>query len=79
MFIPGRKEGLESVVSASTLRRDSPGGPMGKTLNSQCRGLGSLPGEGTRSHMPQLRVLCHNKDQRSCVPQLKPGAAKINK
>jgi len=28
--------------------------------------------------MPQLRLLCHNKDQTSCVPQLNPGAAKIN-
>ena len=30
-------------------------------------GPGSIPGQGTRSHMPQ---------QRSCVPQPRPRAAK---
>ena len=29
---------------------------MLKTLSSQCWGTGSIPGQGTRSHMPQLRV-----------------------
>ena len=29
---------------------------MLKTLSSQCWGRGSIPGQGTRSHMPQLRV-----------------------
>ena len=29
---------------------------MVKTLSSQCWGTGSIPGQGTRSHMPQLRV-----------------------
>ena len=34
-------------------------------------GLGSIPGQETRSHMVQLRV---------CMPQLRPGAAEqINK
>ena len=61
MFIPGRKKGLESIVSASTLRRDFPGGLVAKTLNSM-QGPGLLSGEGTRSHRPQLRVSCHNKD-----------------
>ena len=42
--------------------RDFPGGPVTKTLHSQCRGPGSIPGPETRSHMPQLRV---------CVPQRK--------
>ena len=32
--------------------RDFPGGPVAKTPRSQCKG----PGQGTRSHMPQLRV-----------------------
>ena len=36
--------------------RDFPGGPIAKTLSSQCRGSGSIPGQGTRLHMPQLRV-----------------------
>ena len=29
---------------------DFPGGTVGKTLHSQCRGLGLTPGQGTRSH-----------------------------
>ena len=33
-----------------------PSGPVAKTLHSQCRGLGSVPGLGTRSHLLQLRV-----------------------
>ena len=33
-------------------------------------GLGSIPGQGTRSHMTQLRV---------CIPQLRPSAAKLKK
>ena len=43
------------------------------------RGLGSIPGQGTRFHMPQLKSLhaatedqtCHSED-----PQLKPSTAK---
>ena len=35
---------------------DFPGGPVAKTPHSQCRGLGSIPSQGTRSHVPQLRV-----------------------
>ena len=35
--------------------RDLPGGPMVKTLHSQCRELGFNPCRGTRSHMLQLR------------------------
>ncbi|TEA35681.1 hypothetical protein DBR06_SOUSAS1110027, partial [Sousa chinensis] len=38
-------------------------------------GPGSIPGQGTRSHMPQLRVcivqlkiLCATTKKRSCVP-----------
>ena len=36
--------------------RDISGGPVAKTLPSQCRGRGLLLGWGTRSLMPQLRV-----------------------
>ena len=32
-----------------------PGGLMAKTLCSQCKGL--IPGQGTRSHMLQLRQI----------------------
>ena len=36
---------------------------MAKTPHSQCRDPGSIPGQGTRSHMPQLKDLTsHNKD-----------------
>ena len=33
------------------------GGPVAKTLGSQCRGLGLIAGQGTGSHMLQLRIL----------------------
>ena len=33
-----------------------PRGPVAKTLASSARGPGSMPGQGTRSHMPQLTV-----------------------
>ena len=44
--------------------RDLPAGGAGeaKSLRSQCRGPGLIPSQGTRSHMPQLRV---------CMPHLK--------
>ena len=35
---------------------DFSGSPVAKTPHSKAGGLGSLPGQGTRSHMPQLRV-----------------------
>ena len=35
---------------------DFPGGPVAKIPSSQGGGPGSIPGRGTRSHMPQLRV-----------------------
>ena len=48
------------------------------------RGLGSVPGQGTRSHMPQLRIHMPQlkdltyciKDGRCCVLQIRPGATK---
>ena len=37
-------------------QRDIPGGPVAKSLCSQCSGrLGSVSGQETRSHIPQLR------------------------
>ena len=50
--------------------RSTTGGPVVKTLHSQCRGLGLIPSQGTRSHMLQLRV---------CMPQLKTRVAKKKK
>jgi len=37
-------------------------------------GLGSIPGQGTRSHMPQLKVWMPQL-KRSCFPQLKDPTA----
>ena len=34
---------------------DFPAGSLTKTLLSQCRGPGLIPGQGTRSRMPQLK------------------------
>ena len=42
-------------------------GPVVKILPSNTESVGSVPGQGTRSHMLQLRVL---------MPQLIPGIAK---
>ena len=50
--------------------RDFPGGPVAKTLCSLCRGLGSIPGKGTRSRMTQLR---------SHMTQQRPSSAKRKK
>ena len=36
-------------------RGDFPGGPVAKIPCSHCRGLGSVPGQGTRSHRLQLK------------------------
>ena len=38
-----------------TTQRDFPGGPVAKIPSSHCRSLGSVPGQGTRSHMLQLK------------------------
>ena len=39
-------------------------------------GPGSIPGQGTRSNMPQLKEPAHhNQDQGSHVPELRPGTA----
>ena len=35
---------------------DFPGGPVAKLCAPNARGLGSIPGQGTRSHMLQLRA-----------------------
>ena len=57
--------GGASVMTDAVIRTrggDFPGGPVAKTPNSQGGGPGSIPGWGTRSHRPQLRV---------CTPRLK--------
>ena len=58
-----------------------PCGPVAKTMSSPCRGTGgSIPGQGTRSWMQQLRdPTGHNEDRRSCMLQLRLSAAKKKK
>ena len=34
-----------------------PGGPMAKTLHFQCRCPSAIPGQGTGSHMSQVKLL----------------------
>ena len=48
--------------------RDLPAGGAGeaKSLRSQCKGPGLIPGQGTRSHMPQLRVCMPPPKDPSC-------------
>ena len=48
--------GLQSAISKIIINMDFPGGPMAKIPCSQCRGLGLIPGQGTRFHMLQVRV-----------------------
>ena len=55
----------QSICSSGTFKclhqevesRDFLGGPVAKTLCSNAGGLGLIPGWGTRSHMPQLKIL----------------------
>ena len=46
-----------SKLCSKPVLQDFPGGPVIKTLSVQCRGLGSLPGQGTRSHVLKLKIL----------------------
>ena len=48
------------------------GGPVARTLGSQCRGPGFNPCQGTRSYVPQLRVHIPQLKIPACAPQLKP-------
>ena len=45
---------MQSVWTRRVVRA-FPGGPVAKTLHSQCRGLGSVSDQGTSSHMLQLK------------------------
>ena len=42
-------------MQIKTAMRDFPGVLVAKTLHSQCRGQSSIPGQGARSYIPQLR------------------------
>ena len=57
--------------------RDFPSGPMAKTLHWECRGQGSVPGPGARSHMPPLTVLM--LQLQISRAETKPWRSQINK
>ena len=52
--LSGKQRATFNIKMSSTW--DFPGGSVAKTPHSQCRDLGATLGQGTRSHMPQLRV-----------------------
>ena len=53
-----RHSGRNKYVKKRNVRfLELPGGPVAKTLHSQCRGSCSIPGRGTRSRMLTLKVL----------------------
>ena len=57
--------------------RDFPGGPVAKTPHYQRRGPGLIPGQGTRSYMPQLSV--HRLQLKiSCATAKKTQCSQIN-
>ena len=55
----------EGEASGRMFSQDLPGGPGTKTPHSQCRGQGSIPRQGTRSHMLQPKIL-HAKTKTQC-------------
>ena len=49
-------QALSKTTESNLNFRDFPTGPVAKTPHSQAGGLGSIPGQGTSAHTPQLRV-----------------------
>ena len=58
----------EAQLRINLKKGDFPGGAVDKTLCSQCRGPGSIPGRGTRSHMHAATKSSHatTKEPTSC-------------
>ena len=59
MAAPARSQGIWGKVGEDVAKKealDFHGGPGAKTLCSQCRRPRFNPGQGTRSHVLQLRV-----------------------
>ena len=48
--------GRQMAPVVSSCSQDAPGGPEVKTWRSQGRGLGSIPDQGTRAHMPRRKM-----------------------
>ena len=61
---PGRVVGALDISIYKNKDGDLPGGQWLRLLGLIAGGQGSIPGQGTRSHVLQ---------QRSCVPQVRPG------
>ena len=55
--VPAHCNGFMSHTSYALREKHRyfPGGPVVKTAHRNAGSLGSIPGQGTRSHMPQLR------------------------
>ena len=51
------ESGYFSPSKGPCMTGTSPGSPVAKTLCSQEEGMGSIPGQGTQSYMPQLKIL----------------------
>ena len=47
----------ENDLAETWLCADFPGGPEAETPRFQCKGHSWIPGQGTRPHMSQLRIL----------------------
>ena len=65
-------EGLSTPVQFYFKNRVSenfPGGPVAKTSCFQCRGLGSIEDQGTRSPVPQPRVHIPQQRTKISVPK----------
>ena len=90
---PGKPHNLPRMVTLWRIHRhthkqkcargDFPGGPAAKIACSHCGGLGSVSGQGARSHSTTESSsataegpVCRKEEQRCCVPQLSPEATK---
>lgn len=62
-------------VFLTSLQGGFPGHPVTKTPPPCVGGTDSIPGQGTKTYMQQLRV-CMPQLKRSCMPQLRHSAAK---
>ena len=66
-----------TITSKNVSYQEFFGGPVAKTLCPQCReGLDSIPGQGTRSHIPQPKILHATMKVEDCMPPLRPVTAK---
>ena len=62
----------EENLRAASEEKDFPGGPVAKTLHYAGH-LDSIPGQGARSHMLQLKILHATNKKRSHTQQLRLG------